>query len=96
MSDEQKKTGVSPWIVALLIGLPVTYVASFGLACWLACRTGASLPTFYVPVGWAGMNGPKRLRTTICPYAHCGLPKGSIAFLPVDLSGNTTSLSPKR
>ena len=25
-----------PWIMALLIGLPVLYVASFGPACWIA------------------------------------------------------------
>jgi hypothetical protein len=36
MSDERK--AVWPWIVALLIGLPVLYVASFGPACWLVER----------------------------------------------------------
>jgi hypothetical protein len=36
MRDERKKAGVWPWITALLIGLPVLYVASFGPACWLA------------------------------------------------------------
>lgn len=34
MSEERKRT-VWPWIVALLVGLPVLYVASFGPACWL-------------------------------------------------------------
>ena len=37
MSDDHKKP-VWPWIVALLIGLPVLYVASFGPACWLVER----------------------------------------------------------
>src|SRR5262245_66586319 len=36
MSDDRKPFW--PWIVALLIGLPVLYVASFGPACWLADR----------------------------------------------------------
>ena len=36
MSDDRKP--LWPWIVALLIGLPVVYVASFGPACWLADR----------------------------------------------------------
>ncbi len=37
MSDERKRP-IWPWIVALLIGLPMLYVASFGPACWLADR----------------------------------------------------------
>jgi hypothetical protein len=53
MSDERKNTGVWPWIAALLIGLPVLYVASFGPACWTTSRMnrGAGLiPLFYRPV----------------------------------------------
>ena len=38
MSDDRKKP-LWPWIVALLIGLPVLYVASFGPACWI-CQSG--------------------------------------------------------
>ena len=30
-----RKQPLWPWIVALLIGLPVLYVASFGPACWI-------------------------------------------------------------
>ena len=37
MSDDRKKP-LWPWIVALLISLPVLYVASFGPACWLVER----------------------------------------------------------
>ena len=33
-----RKSSVWPWIVALLIGLPVLYVLSFGPACWLVAR----------------------------------------------------------
>jgi len=36
MTDDHKP--LWPWIAALLIGLPVLYVASFGPACWLADR----------------------------------------------------------
>ena len=32
--NDRKKTGVWPWVVAMLIGLPVLYVLSFGPACW--------------------------------------------------------------
>ena len=40
MSEERKKP-VWPWIAALLIGLPVLYLASFGPAYWL---TGNASP----------------------------------------------------
>jgi len=33
MSDE-RRTPLWPWIVVLLVGLPVLYIASFGPACW--------------------------------------------------------------
>src|SRR5258708_10231235 len=34
MSEERKRT-IWPWVAALLVGLPMMYVASFGPACWL-------------------------------------------------------------
>ena len=34
MSDERRKP-TWPWIIVVLLGLPVLYVASFGPACWL-------------------------------------------------------------
>jgi hypothetical protein len=46
MSDERKP--LWPWIVVLLIGLPVLYVASFGPACWVT----ASHPTLIMPAGY--------------------------------------------
>jgi hypothetical protein len=52
MSEERKKP-VWPWIAAVLIGLPVLYVASFGPACWIASRTGvcmSMLPVVYRPM----------------------------------------------
>jgi hypothetical protein len=35
---EERKQHLWPWIVAVLIALPVLYVASFGPVCWLANR----------------------------------------------------------
>ncbi len=52
MSDDRKKH-LWPWIVALLIGLPVLYVASFGPACWISSRFNIGrkvLPTAYRPI----------------------------------------------
>jgi hypothetical protein len=56
MSDNRKP--VWPWIVALLIGLPVLYVASFGPACWISSRinSGQRFVTIaYRPLTW-GLN----------------------------------------
>ncbi len=66
MSDDRKKS-VWPWIVALVIGLPVLYVASFGPACWLTSRGWISDTTMllYIPLanlpepiaGWIELYG---------------------------------------
>src|SRR5262245_48081878 len=55
MSDDRKKS-VWPWIVALLIGLPVLYVASFGPACWITSHANVGappIPAVYRPLTWA-------------------------------------------
>jgi hypothetical protein len=59
MSDERKP--VWPWIAALLIGLPVLYVASFGPACWVTSRLnfGArSISVIYRPIIRAAFGDP--------------------------------------
>jgi len=35
---EERKKSVWPWLAALLIGVPLLYVASFGPACWLTSQ----------------------------------------------------------
>jgi len=53
MSDKRKP--LWPWIAALLIGLLLLYVASFGPACWVNQRTGRGgrlLVTTYRPLLW--------------------------------------------
>ncbi len=55
MSDDRKRHRWA-WIVALLIELPVLYVASFGPACWWLATTPpggrtAVAPRVYWPLG---------------------------------------------
>jgi hypothetical protein len=73
MNSEREKH-LGPWIVALLIGLPVVYVASFGPACWL-CERGIlgqrNAWVAYRPIGWTWSNGPRAVRRAIAGY--CGL-----------------------
>jgi hypothetical protein len=55
MSDDRKP--VWPWIVALLMGLPVVYVLSIGPAWWIYEHSksqiiGRCYYSFYAPIGW--------------------------------------------
>jgi hypothetical protein len=72
MSDETKKP-VWRWIVTVLIGLPLLYVASFSATCWWAVGHTDELglhpvpsPTLYWPFGWAKIRSPKVVSRAIC------------------------------
>jgi len=71
MNDDRKPFW--PWIVAVLIGLPVLYVASFGPACWLNERRylgRAVVEAIYSPVLATAENS--RLPKAIDWYACLG------------------------
>ena len=73
MSGERKP--VWPRIAALLIGLPLLYVASFGPACWISDRMqpeGNIVSLVYRPVLWLWINGPDWIQTGIANYASIG------------------------
>ncbi len=74
MTDDRKKL-LNPWIVGVLIGLPVLYVASFGPACWVTSRTGAGaalLPSAYRPVTWIWERSPTPVAGLFKSYAKFG------------------------
>ena len=76
MTDDHKKP-FWPWIVALLIGLPVLYVASFGPACWItsrANRCASVIGTVYKPMTWAMSSDDETLWRLITWYAEIGAP----------------------
>lgn len=52
MSDDRNISHLPHWIAAMLIGLPVLYVASVGPACWLVDREMLPMETavIYEPV----------------------------------------------
>ena len=84
MTDKLKPQ--CPWIVALLIGLPVVYIASFGPACWWLSRDVTSggyrrAPAVYLPFGWAARRGPEPIQKVIAWYATRGGP----VVLPFEL-----------
>jgi hypothetical protein len=81
MSDDRKKP-LWPWIVALLIGLPVSYIASFGPAVWLAGQCHPAQPvvgTVYRPLIRIGLTGhlkkPHPLSKSMSWFACLGLGK---------------------
>jgi hypothetical protein len=70
MSDDRRP--VWPWIAALLVGLPVLYVASFGPACWLVSRqhlTPRQGWTIFRPLVVAAADGPSWIRSDLREYA---------------------------
>ena len=71
MTEERKKSGW-PWIVGLLIVLPVLYVASFGPACWLGQRDVVSVVfvnAVYGPIVWSMRQGPTPVRRFLRSYS---------------------------
>ncbi len=82
MNDDHKKP-LWPWIVALMIGLPILYVASFGPACWISSRAPVVVPFVhfsYRPVMWTWCVSPKGVRRLIHEYASLGKARGGWDF----------------
>ncbi len=74
MTDDRKKP-LWPWIVALVIGLPVLYVASFGPACWVSSRmnSGAGMiPVVYAPIVNCLSSKNMGLRRTVGRFSKFG------------------------
>jgi hypothetical protein len=68
MSDRKP---VWPWIVALLIGLPAMYVASFGPACWFVSRApflSERLLVVYLPLDRVAWEYPESFSETLDWY----------------------------
>src|SRR5262245_55848704 len=93
MTDDPKKP-LWPWIVALLIGLPAMYVASFGPACWLMSRTTVctkAITAAYQPIFFCWMRCPEQAAAWINWYCYVGARKdwywGSPGYMPPALNG---------
>ena len=73
MPDDRKKP-LWPWVVALLIGLTVLYVALFGPACWGHSRSASSIwemtDSIYQPILWTWYRGPVPIKKAVGWYAN--------------------------
>src|SRR5258708_454712 len=95
--DAERKKRLWPWVVAVLIGMPVLYVASFGPVCWLTQASSKSIesgavrppraPHLYWPIGWIGMKSNVG-RKAVIRYVEIGLSADSQSLIPVD-AGDT-------
>ncbi len=84
MTSDHKKS-IWPWISALLIGLPLLYVASFGPACWLHewKRIGeSSIPSAYFPLLWVSERA--RFADLLSRYATGGKCPAEYPFIAED------------
>jgi hypothetical protein len=82
MSD--RKRPLWPYIVALLIGLPVLYVASFGPACWIVSRVpllSQRLLFVYRPLDWAAWELPDSVSETLDWYGNLILSDEKILWI---------------
>ena len=74
MSDD-RKSHVWPWIAALLVGLPITYVVSFGPACFLGHKnviSARAIKMTYRPIIAAMDDGPLSVQCALYWYGGFG------------------------
>jgi len=82
MSDE-RKTALWPWIAALLVGLPVLYVASFGPVCWAFSAQLVSydaITCIYRPLVQLAVRGPEGVQKPIRSYLRFWNGEEAIVF----------------
>jgi hypothetical protein len=92
--SEERKNHYWPLIVALLIGLPVLYVASYGPACWYWSRHNEDPPGHmrrselfewaYLPICWCASREPRLLAPAISWYATLGMPEDRCVYIRQD------------
>jgi len=94
MGEERKKTHVWHWAAALLIGLPVLYIASFGPACWIVSRTNRGalpLAVVYHTIAEAMWWSPESaLASALDRYSRLGAAP-DWTWMRVDLSSGETA-----
>jgi hypothetical protein len=77
--NDERKTQIWPWILGLLIGLPVLYVASIGPAFWIHQRTdtgGRAILFVYRPILNA-FDADSQFQRLIDSYVLLGVETGS-------------------
>lgn len=90
---DKKRTSAWVWIVVVIIGGPLFYLASFGPACWVAGNTGVGanvvrvcyLPFFKRVVPSGALNEPPdSVAEAIRWYAALGIRSGKCLWIELD------------
>jgi hypothetical protein len=80
MSEERRP--IMPWILAVVIGLPALYLASFGPACWITSRANSGenvISTIYAPITMLmahPLDRASRINAAIHWYSQAGAAPG--------------------
>jgi len=80
----RKHPSVALWItVALLVVVPVLYIASFGPACWISERNGIgerAVSKVFWPIVWVAETNPRATKVVLW-YASLGVTSGDSPFI---------------
>jgi len=75
---EERKKALWPWITAMLVALPVPYVASFGPVCGIGVRFGMThAPSVYRPLLELGQHSHS-VHTFLERYAEVSSPRTGV------------------
>ena len=89
----ERKKPVWPWIVTCVVMLPVSYVLSFGPACWISAYPNRGFPggpltktphamIVYWPLGWAAESKPAIAGPVLRWWACLGMESGHMLWVP--------------
>lgn len=76
-------------LAAVVFGLPVLYVASFGPACWVAADQGqiANVPVVYWPIGASVPTERTMWGDFVFWWGRLGIPDGHSVWVPMSSDG---------
>jgi len=100
MSIRRKKSNWAMRVTAgaVIIGLLVLYVASFGPACWVATNLDSDsgrrlVAKIYHPIFLAVWKGPVPVSQALYWYANAGIPDSRVVLVPVDDEDGSAGMS---
>lgn len=84
--DKKRRCGPASHVIVTSV-LLMTYLLSFGPACWLHSRLtpgfgNSVVNVVYWPIGMMVLYAPDVVSATICWYAELGIPSGELYFMP--------------
>jgi hypothetical protein len=95
--SEERKPVIGAWIAALLVALPVLYVASFGPACWMTSQMQGwsklqphRAMIVYFPLGAVATKRDTVFGRCLGWWMTLGISKGYAAVVPTNAMGTVS------